>query len=146
MIFYKISTKKGFSLIEALVAISILMVGILGAFILVIRILSSTPAVQSRLIASNLTQEGVELVRQIRDTNFILGRHFRENLENGDYQIDINSTSLERYNDRDILKFDNTNQRYLYSGDQKEPYFFRRKIEISDGPDQDIMRVNVFMY
>ncbi len=80
--------KKGFSLIEALVAISILMVGILGAFILVVRTLASTPVVQARLVAANLAQEGVELVRVLRDTNFVNATDFREGLSNGSWQMD----------------------------------------------------------
>jgi Tfp pilus assembly protein PilV len=84
----KTNSKKAFSLIEALVAISILMVGILGAFILVVRTLASTPVVQARLVAANLSQEGIELVRKIRDTNFINADDFRKGLENGSWQTD----------------------------------------------------------
>ncbi len=63
--------KQGFTLIESLLAIGVLIVGILSAFILVIRSLSNIPLIQSRLIAANLAQEGVELIRQKRDTNNI---------------------------------------------------------------------------
>ena len=142
----KKNIKKAFSLIEALVAISILMIGILGAFILVVRTLASAPVVQSRLVAANLAQEGVELVRQIRDTNFIKSRDFREGLENGVWQIDWKKEQLEFCNERDILRFDTVDKMYHYQGAQGEPYFFRRQIKISDGPDQDIIRVNVIMH
>jgi Tfp pilus assembly protein PilV len=65
--------KQGFSLIESLLAIGVLIVGILSAFILVVRSLSNIPLIQSRLIAANLAQEGIELVRQKRDTNNLNG-------------------------------------------------------------------------
>ncbi len=61
--------KEGFTLIESILAIGVLVVGILGAFILVVRSLSNIPLIQSRLIAANLAQEGIELIRQKRDSN-----------------------------------------------------------------------------
>ncbi|MDD3488156.1 MAG: hypothetical protein PHH35_02280 [Candidatus Pacebacteria bacterium] len=62
---------KAFTLVEALVAITVVITGILSALILVTRVLYSTRIIQDRLTASFLAQEGMELVRQIRDTNFI---------------------------------------------------------------------------
>ena len=149
----KTNSKKAFFLIEALVAISILMVGILGAFILVVRTLASTPVVQARLVAANLSQEGIELVRKIRDTNFINADDFRVGLENGSWQTDWYSNGLDRYNQNDVLNFDIDDGIYHYGGIKGEPYFFRREIKISDivNPttnvvDPNIMKVNVIMY
>ena len=97
-------------------AISILMIGILSAFILVIRTLANTPHIQSRLIATNLAQEGVELVRQIRDTNFMHSENnFRNNLADGEYQIDIENRTLESFDQNDFLKFDSDEKKYVYS-------------------------------
>ncbi len=139
--------KEAFSLIEALVAISILMLGILSAFILVIRTLANTPHIQSRLIASNLAQEGVELVRQIRDTNFMQSENnFRNNLENGEYQIDIENRVLEQFNQNDFLKFNDDKKMYIYSSGENLPYFFKRKIILSSvGEKTNVFRVNVIM-
>lgn len=128
----KSKIKNAFSLIEALVAISILMIGILSAFILVIRTLANTPHVQSRLIASNLAQEGVELVRQIRDTNFIKSNKFRDNLLSGEYQIDAVNRQLVGFDKDNFLKFDNDLKIYSYDSGDKNPYFFQRKIIVSN--------------
>jgi len=62
---------KGFSLIEVLIAISILLVGVLSAFALVSKSLASAPIIQDRLVASFLAQEKLEEIRRIRDTNFL---------------------------------------------------------------------------
>ncbi len=62
---------KGFSLIEVLIAISILLVGVLSAFALVSRSLASVPVIQDRLVASFLAQEKLEGVRKVRDSNFL---------------------------------------------------------------------------
>ncbi len=142
----KINKKDAFSLIEALVAISILMIGILSAFILVIRTLANTPHVQSRLIAANLAQEGVELVRQIRDTNFVQSKKFREGLVNGEYQIDSNERELIKFDKENFLKFDDSSKLYSYSSGNKHPYFFQRKIVISDFEGKtNVFKVNVVL-
>lgn len=140
----KSKNKKAFSLIEALVAISILMIGILSAFILVIRTLANIPHVQSRLIATNLAQEGVELVRQIRDTNFVNSSTFRNGLISGEYQIDSSERILYPFDQTDFLKFDNDKQIYSYNSGEKNPFFFQRKILISDIEEKtNVFRVNV---
>ncbi|MFA5229894.1 MAG: prepilin-type N-terminal cleavage/methylation domain-containing protein [Candidatus Paceibacterota bacterium] len=138
---------KAFSLIESLVAISILMLGILSAFILVIRTLANTPHIQSRLIAANLAQEGVELVRQIRDSNFMNSENnFRDNLANGEYQIDIENRVLAGFDQNDFLKFDDSKKKYVYSTGNNSPYFFKRKILLSSIEGKtNVFRVNVIM-
>jgi hypothetical protein len=138
--------KDAFSLIEALVAISILMIGILSAFILVIRTLANTPHIQSRLIAANLAQEGVELVRQIRDNNFALSGNFRENLLEGTYQIDSVDRKLEPFDKDNFLQFDNIEKLYSYQSGDKNPFYFQRKIIISNIEGKtNSFRVNVLM-
>ena len=137
--------KTGFSLIESLVAISILIIGVLSAFILVIRSLSSTPLIQGRLIASNLGQEGIELIRQIRDTNFINSRSWRTNLDSGEYQIDGLNKILEKFDASMFLKFDDANLIYNYENGNNFPYFFQRKIIISNGNSANEMKLNVIV-
>lgn len=142
-----IGKSQAFSLIESLVAIAILMLGILSAFILVIRTLANTPHIQSRLVAANLAQEGVELVRQIRDSNFMNSENnFRDNLANGEYQIDIENRSLESFDQDEFLKFDNNKKKYIYSTGTNAPYFFKRKIVLSSVEGKtNVFRVNVIM-
>ena len=88
--------KSGFTLVEALVALSILIVGIISGFILVTKALYDVTIIQDRLTASFLAQEGVELVRQIRDSNYLksLGgtsTDWDNNLKtDGDYLISAN--------------------------------------------------------
>jgi four helix bundle protein len=61
----------GFTLLEVIAAIFILTVGIGSAFILISQTLSATSLAKERLIASYLAQEGIEIVRNIRDTNWL---------------------------------------------------------------------------
>jgi len=61
----------GFTLLETIVALGIILGGITGAFGLAIKGLSIASVSKNKLIAANLAQEGVELVRRIRDNNTI---------------------------------------------------------------------------
>ena len=62
---------KGFTLIEVLAAMFIMLIGVLGVFSLISRTVTFNSSVNSQLVASYLAQEGLELVRNIRDTNFL---------------------------------------------------------------------------
>ena len=62
---------RGFTLLEVLVAIFILTIGIVGVFGLINQAVSLTSATHNQLVASYLAQEGVEIVRNIRDSNFL---------------------------------------------------------------------------
>lgn len=62
---------QGFTLVETLVAISILMVSIVGPYYSVYKAVQATYVSRDQLIATTLAQEGVEYVRNVRDTNYL---------------------------------------------------------------------------
>jgi len=64
-------SSKGFTLIEVTVAIVILIVGIIGIYTAFSRMVILTSGISNRLIAAYLAQEGIEIVRNIRDTNWV---------------------------------------------------------------------------
>lgn len=132
--------KKAFTMVEALIALSILTIGILSSFILVSKALYNVTIIKDRLTASFLAQEGIELVRQIRDTNMLKRLdnetvRWDEGLKEGKYIIDsgvlngepiklILVTSEEAPN----LKYDNISRIYNY--DAGEETSFNRVIQI----------------
>ena len=61
----------GFTLIEVLAALFVLTVGMIGVTALLTRTASFTAGVNSNLAASFLAQEGLEIARNTRDTNFL---------------------------------------------------------------------------
>jgi Tfp pilus assembly protein PilV len=61
-------TKKGFTLVEALVAISIFSVSILGLMSVLASSISDTSYAKQKVTASYLAQEGIEYLRNMRDT------------------------------------------------------------------------------
>jgi prepilin-type N-terminal cleavage/methylation domain-containing protein len=62
--------QKGFSLLEVMVAIFILIMGLSSVLVLTTKSISGASRSTSRLIAANLAQEGIEVVKNIRDYNF----------------------------------------------------------------------------
>jgi len=63
--------RAGFTVIEVLLAITIIIIGTGGVFALTARTVAVASANNNKLVASYLAQEGVEIVRNIRDTNFL---------------------------------------------------------------------------
>jgi len=75
-------SKRGFTLIEVIVSILVVTVGVSAAYIVIQQIISYTYQVSSRLTAAYLAKEGIEIVRNIRDTNWIEGEDWDEGLKN----------------------------------------------------------------
>jgi prepilin-type N-terminal cleavage/methylation domain-containing protein len=70
--FTKITNEKtGFTLLETLIALSVVSVGIMAAFTLSLANLNTARDNYERILAANLAREGVELVRNIRDSNWL---------------------------------------------------------------------------
>ena len=78
---------RGSMLIESIVAISIFMVGFGSVLALNTQALHIVPQISKRLIASELAQEGVEIVRNHITTNAIRGNAFNANISGGYYSV-----------------------------------------------------------
>ncbi len=74
---------KGFTLIEVLMAIFLITVGIGGSFALINRIMDFSSVSSDRLQAAYLAQEGIENVRNTRDSNWLAGNEWNLNLPSG---------------------------------------------------------------
>ncbi len=70
---------KGFTLIEVVMVIFIISVGLLATFNVVQNITVYSKLTSSRLTATYLAQEGIELVRNRRDTNWLEGDDWATN-------------------------------------------------------------------
>lgn len=62
---------KGFTLLEVMIAVFLVIVGISTAFLLITKTVGQMAVSSSRLTAAYLIQEGIEIVRNIRDTNWL---------------------------------------------------------------------------
>ncbi|MBU4217108.1 prepilin-type N-terminal cleavage/methylation domain-containing protein [Candidatus Parcubacteria bacterium] len=68
----QINNNTAFSIIEVMVAIGIVSVGMMGVLSLMTRNVLTQTLNKNNLIASMLAQEGLELVREVRDTNWLI--------------------------------------------------------------------------
>lgn len=69
---YNINNRFGFSIIEVMAAITIIVIGLVGVLSLVTQNIQVSSINKNELIASQLAQEGLELVRNIRDENWLI--------------------------------------------------------------------------
>lgn len=80
--------KQGFTLIELLITILVITVGIAGAFIAIQQGISAIDYSSSRFTAALLAQEGVEIIKNIRDTNLLQNTAWNDGFSiDGDYEV-----------------------------------------------------------
>lgn len=124
-------TKKqsGFTLIEALVALVFLSVSLIPVSYAVSSSMRSAKDIGNNLIAANLAQEGIEVIRAVRDTNWFQGKTFDADLGDGDYEVEWNSkTPLSPFASR-YLYLD-ANGRYSYEAGSATQTPFRRRLSV----------------
>ncbi len=89
---------SGFTLVETLVSLFVLSMAITATFAIISFNLSNATFIKNNFIASGLAQEGAELVRNLRDTDWFQGKPFGylggASVANGVYCIQWNSTQL----------------------------------------------------
>jgi type II secretion system protein I len=138
---------KGFTLIETLVALVIFATSITALISVTGSGVANTNYAKNKFIASYLAQEGVEMVRNIRDNNWLFGgRTWADFVDptNGvghcltNCEIDSKTLAVTSCADQKgcQLYYDYSNQGdgfYTYSGTTSSP--FRRKIMVQNGID-----------
>jgi len=132
-------TKKGFTLLEVILAIFVLTVAVSGAFALISQTFVLASLTQSRLIASYLAQEGIEIVKNTRDANWLMQRTdsdvlWNDGLNEGDWQIDYKGQSLD-YGSGNFLNIDSEG---FYSYSPGRQTSFKRKISITNIDEKNI--------
>ncbi|MBI5912825.1 type II secretion system protein [Candidatus Azambacteria bacterium] len=73
--------QRGFTLLESMVAIAIFTVGISTAVFVITQSINVGTRTKNKIIAANLTQEGIEAVRNIRDRNWFAGRTWTDGID-----------------------------------------------------------------
>lgn len=123
--------KNGQIMVEAIVALSMLTMGMIGIFTLLSSSYRFNRISTHEYVASALASEGVEIVRNLVDTNFLSpGGSWNDGLANGDYEIDYNDTFPIAAYSNQFIKLDSSTKIYSYDGGDNTP--FRRKISLSN--------------
>ncbi|MEK7507620.1 MAG: prepilin-type N-terminal cleavage/methylation domain-containing protein [Patescibacteria group bacterium] len=128
--------QKGQSLVETIVALSVLMMGFMGLLALLTRSLAISNFVSENYIATYLAAEGIEVVRNLLDHNkmdpFV---PWNDGFSNGDFEVEFKpdwlDVSLVSPSDRK-LKLDTRTGLYSYSGDVSTKFVRVVSIELID--------------
>lgn len=149
--------ERGFTFVELIITIFVISIGILGAFSVLQQIISSSSMNSPKLVGSYLAQEGIEIVRNIRDTNWLEGEDWRNGLDicsssntgcdavdgcAGDYQ----SSFLENYSSDDFLYINSDGFYHQETTGEITP--FKRRIVINENTDaygKNYLEVKVYV-
>lgn len=137
--FWRGSDKKaGFSLLEVIIAIYILIVGIVGVMTLTVTTTKAGAVSSSRLIAANLAQEGIEVVKNIRDLNYEEPTdcswacwHAAVSAALGNYLVQYNDSTLRAYANTALL-YNSVTGLYSYTSGSVSRYNFKRVINLAN--------------
>lgn len=131
---YKKTKNKGFTLIEALVAIAILTISIAGPITIASKGIASAVFARDQITAFYLAQEAVEFIRNKRDENNLKGNAWTEGLEDCLYgkvcTIDSKNNEINECSGGvcPVLKYDADTAFYSY--DNGEDSNFKREIRL----------------
>jgi Tfp pilus assembly protein PilV len=136
---------KSFTLIETITAIFILTTGILALSSLISYFISASSISSQRLVAAYLAQEGIEIVRNLRDTNLLNGRSWNYGLTScslGCYNFDYRSQSIPDNTNCSGKNFLNLVNNFYQCSDSS-PINLQRKVTITQIPSPQGLRVVV---
>lgn len=131
--------KKGFTLLEVMVSAAVLTVGVGTMMVLVSNSLHALNVAKNRTIAVNLAQEGIEIVRNIRDTNWVQNLPYDNGFSAGSYCLDYqdaDAASLVPCVDP-VLYRDSTTGAYSHNPSGGVATNFYRTINITMEPNPE---------
>lgn len=89
--------QRGFTLLESLVAIAVFTVGVSTAVFVITQAISVGSRTRDRVIATHLAQEGIEVIRNVRDRNWLAGRSWTQGID------DLTNACLQWDSDYDTI-------------------------------------------
>ena len=122
--------EKGFTLIEVFIAISILSIGVVGAFGVLPKMIKNQAMNADAFLASQIANQGMELTRNLRDSNWLKEQDWDTGLTacGSGCEIDYNDTALQTNQNRFLQKDTNGFYNYETGANSK----FKRKITIQE--------------
>ena len=101
-----IANKGGFTLVETMVALTVLLVSVVGPISLIGNSLRNIYYVRDQMVAINLAQEGIEVTRWRRDSNMLDGAPtlWDAGLDVGSYIVDAPLFALDSSADTKVYQ------------------------------------------
>jgi type II secretory pathway pseudopilin PulG len=134
-----IQNNSGFTLLEVLFTIFIIIVSIVGIYQGLSYSIKHAKEVTEQFIANYLAGEGIEIVKNIRDTNWINGREWSSGLTgcSSGCEADFNDSALSSYTGK-YLYLDSSNYFYQYDNISGEITPYQRKITITANGNNEL--------
>ncbi len=135
--------RKGQALVEAIVALSVLLVGFLSLISLLNNSLGLSRVVVENYIATYLAAEGIEYVKNVIDNNTLNNNPWNQSLANdGYYELIYNNgvfqlNGIQSTSSLSNLKFDSNSNSYNNNSGQDTP--FKRYIQIQNKSANEIV-------
>ncbi len=138
--FNKAKKERGFSLLGVVVSLFLVTVGLLGFTGLFSAMEALSAQNKNDLVAGFLAQEGIEIVRRIRENASELNwSDWHSSVSSGDYSVQYDSSDLEPFQSAP-LKFDQNT--FVYSYDSGNNSLFYRTVRLQKvDDDQTVVSV-----
>jgi len=135
-------------IIEATVSVSIMIVGLLGIFVLVSRSLNMYHTAAQGYVAANLAAEGIEVTKNILDTNLLLKRGVAWNKDFGDgeYAVQYRSKTLTDSGSSPNQRLLYDSATGLYSYDKGSDTVYKRTVTIKNISQNEIQVNSIVTY
>ena len=126
----------GQTLVELMIAMSVMSIGFLAVFAVLSQTLGMNKIVVNQYIAANLAAEGIEIVKNISDSNVVRGDVWNAGLsKNGKFGVQYNTGTLDEVNEdwaNRKLPLNFNSDTGIYSYDTGMPTNFVRTITINN--------------
>jgi Tfp pilus assembly protein PilV len=114
--------EKGFGMLEIIIALTVFSMGVLSAMASLSLALRSASTSHLNLVAANLAQEGIEIVRNRRDANWVDRQSWDRNMDPGVYKVYWKNANLDPVNPTQSLLYDGVNGGFNYTAGQETVY------------------------
>ncbi len=122
--------KPGFTLVEIVAVLFVVAVGLIGVLSLIVQNIQSQNISKNAISAYQLAQEGIELVRKVRDSNWLAVRTWNEGILPGEYYMDYQDDLPHILSSDSGALYKDANGFYVHGSGTPTP--FSRTIEIEE--------------
>ncbi|MFH1188801.1 MAG: prepilin-type N-terminal cleavage/methylation domain-containing protein [bacterium] len=129
--------QKGYLMVEMMISITLIVVGLLGVFALLTQSYAMQQPLADQYTATYLASEGIEIVKNIIDTNAIQKKQWNAGcIIDGDYGVDFSSTVPDPLLAGVYLKFDDATGWYSHQVGRQTK--FQRTVTIENVSNDEL--------
>jgi hypothetical protein len=131
----KFKNRDGNLMVEAIVGISISIIGLLGIVAMLSKSLAISKDVSQKFVATYLAAEGIEVIKSLIDKNYVDGQPWNKDIRDGEWEVVYGGSSLQRATGR-FLYFDPQTGIYNYDTTKIQTPFQRIASTTAIGSDE----------